>query len=326
MRFMSYLIGSSSSPRYGLVLSEEVLVDLEVLLINELVLDNDLRPENAEDLVKSAFRCKGGYIVERIRFLKPLIDKALKKISSSNIDELRMLGLIRKLDEVKFLPPIPDPSKIIGIGLNYEEYRVMLGYAKPEVPLFFSKPSNTLIGHKDYIVIPRGSKWSGTSSRILFHEYEFAAVIGKRMKRVDRKEVLTYVFGFTLFGDVTAHDIEIIQPGHVLYQQRSKSFDTFSPTGPWIVTVDEIKEKGIDIGNLRILRRRNGVIEGESKTSNMTFKPEEILEFLSEIMTLEPGDIVSFGSPPAGPSEGLQPGDVIEEEVESIGTLINYVK
>lgn len=323
---MSYLLSNSLSPRYGLVISEGFLVDLESLLIYEFVNSLDMSPTNAEDLARSILRCRGGYVVERVQFLKPMIDRALRIISSAGLDEARAAGLIRSLDEVKFLPPVPDPSKVIGIGLNYDEYRVMLGYFKPEVPLFFSKPVNTLVGHKDYIVIPRGGKWPGTSSRILFHEYEFAAVIGKRMKNVDKSKVYDYVFGFTLFGDITAHDIEMIQPGHVVYQQRSKSFDTFSPTGPWVVTVDEIREKGIDVNNLRILRRRNGVVEGESKTSNMTFKPEEILEFLSEIMTLEPGDIVSFGSPPAGPPEGLQPGDVIEEEVESIGVLTNFIK
>ncbi|MCX8186455.1 MAG: fumarylacetoacetate hydrolase family protein [Sulfolobales archaeon] len=326
MRFMSYLFGNSITPHYGIVLTEELLIDLEALLTNEFINDVGMCPADAEDLVRSVFRCRGGYVIERVQLFKPTIDKALKRVSKLSLGELLKEGLVRSLGEVKFLPPVPDPAKIIGIGLNYDEYRVMLGYFKPDVPLFFSKPVNTLIGHKDYIIIPRGGKWPGTSSRILFHEYEFAAVIGKKMRNVDRSRVYDHVFGFTLFGDITAHDIEIIQPGHVIYQQRSKSFDTFSPMGPWIVTMDEIKEKGIDVNNLRILRRRNGVVEGESRTSNMTFKPDEILEFLSEVMTLEPGDVVSFGSPPAGPPEGLQPGDVIEEEVEGIGTLTNFVK
>lgn len=326
MRFMSYLIGSSSRPHFGVVISNNALVDLEALLVDELTSSWDMNPRNAEDLASSVFRCSGGYVIERVQFFKPLIERALRRVSTSSLDEFRAKGLIRSLDDVRFLPPIPDPSKVIGIGLNYEEYRIMLGYFKPEVPLFFSKPVNTLVGHKEYIIIPRGGKWPGTSSRVLFHEYEFAAVIGKRMRNVDRGKVLDYVFGFTLFGDITAHDIEMIQPGHVAYQQRSKSFDTFSPMGPWVVTVDEIKERGIDVNNLRILRRRNGVVEGESRTKNMTFKPEEILEFLSEIMTLEPGDVISFGSPPAGPPEGLQPGDVIEEEVEHIGILTNFIK
>ncbi|MEM0249677.1 MAG: fumarylacetoacetate hydrolase family protein, partial [Desulfurococcaceae archaeon] len=102
--------------------------------------------------------------------------------------------------------------------------------------------------------------------------------------------------------------------------------DTFSPMGPWIVTMDEIREKGINVYNLKMARKRTGIVEGESNTKNMVYKIEEIIEFLSEIMTLEPGDVISLGSPPAGPPQGLQPGDVIEAEIEHIGSLVNYVK
>ena len=109
--------------------------------------------------------------------------------------------------------------------------------------------------------------------------------------------------------------------GFVLYQQRAKAFGNFLLIGPWIITMDEIEENRIDIHKLRILRRNN-VVESESNTKNMTYKTWEILEFLSEIMTLEPGDIISLGSPP----EGLKPGDVIEAEIEYIGVLRNYIK
>ncbi|RLG80241.1 MAG: hypothetical protein DRO13_04195 [Thermoprotei archaeon] len=122
------------------------------------------------------------------------------------------------MNEINFLPPVFNPGKIVGIGLNYEEYRVMLKCPKPEVPLFFFKPTSTLVGHKDYVYIPRGGKWPGTSSKILFHEYELALVIGRRTRNVDRREVHKYVFGFTIFSDITAHDIEMIKPGFVLYQ------------------------------------------------------------------------------------------------------------
>ncbi|MEM4476662.1 MAG: fumarylacetoacetate hydrolase family protein, partial [Desulfurococcaceae archaeon] len=134
------------------------------------------------------------------------------------------------------------------------------------------------------------------------------------------------IFGVTIFSDINAHDIEMMQPGFVLYQQRSKAFNTFSPIGPWIVTMDEFIQRSIDIHNLNILRRRNGLVEGRSNTRNMIYKVWDIVEFLSEIMTLEPGDVISLGSPPAGPPEGLQPGDVIEAELEFVGILRNYVK
>jgi 2-keto-4-pentenoate hydratase/2-oxohepta-3-ene-1,7-dioic acid hydratase in catechol pathway len=142
---------------------------------------------------------------------------------------------------------------------------------------------------------------------------------------VEKNRVFDYIYGFTIFSNITAHDIEMIQPGYVLYQQRAKAFDTFSPMGPWIVAKDEFESKGLDVYNLNILRRSNGKVEGKSNTKNMVYGIEEIIEFLSEIMTLEPGDIKSLGSPPAGPPEGLQPGDVIEAEIEHIGVLTNYV-
>jgi 2-keto-4-pentenoate hydratase/2-oxohepta-3-ene-1,7-dioic acid hydratase in catechol pathway len=325
-RFLTYKLHSDARPRYGVLFSSEYTIDLEKLVTLELMNEYDISPDNASELASAILSPSSRRVVERLKFIRELIDKGLKKYSSLRIEELKELGLVQSLNELKFLPPIFDPGKIIGIGQNYEEYRLMLKYPKPEVPLFFFKPASTLIGHRDYVIIPRGGRWPGTMSRIVFHEYELALVIGRRARFIDKSKALDYVFGFTIFSDITAHDIEMIQPGYVLYQQRAKAFDTFSPMGPWIVTVDEFTRNGIDPHNLKILRRRNSVVEGESNTRNMTFKIGEILEFLSEIMTLEPGDIISLGSPPAGPLEGLQPGDTIEAEIEYIGTLVNYVK
>lgn len=250
------------------------------------------------------------------------LNEASKVLSyaDKNVDRLRNEGIIHVLDDVKLEPPVPRPPKLIGIGLNFEEYRVKLRYEKPEVPLFFLKPPSTVIGHEDAVLIPRGSL-PGTSSNVLFHEFELGVVMGRKARRVPKEEAYNYVFGYTIFNDITAHDIEMIQPGHVLYQQRCKAFDTFSPIGPWIVLPDEIK----DPNGLYIARKRNGRLEGESNTKNMLFKVNEVIEFLSEIMTLEPGDIIGMGSPPTGPDEGLQPGDIIETIIEDIGTLRNYV-
>lgn len=258
--------------------------------------------------------------------LSQFIDEVTREYAKSDLEYLVNAEIAFGLNEIKYLPVIPNPPKIIGIGLNYEEYRVMLKYPKPDVPLFFFKPNNTLLGHEDYVVIPRGGRWPGTSSKCLFHEFEMAIVIGRRAKDITKEEAPRHVFGVTIFSDITAHDIEMVQPGFVLYQQRSKAFNTFSPMGPWIVTMNEFIQKSVDIHNLNILRRRNGLIEGKSNTKNMIYKAWDIVEFLSEIMTLEPGDIISLGSPPAGPPEGLQPGDVIEAELEFVGVLRNYVK
>ncbi|MEM1620247.1 MAG: fumarylacetoacetate hydrolase family protein [Fervidicoccaceae archaeon] len=325
MRLVTYMVWPSLEPRYGLLAGEGKIVDLQKLLEVVLVEKYDFTRENSRSFVRSVFDGGSRFVIQRISFLRELINNAVKGLNIDD-EELVKEGLIKYVDEVKFLPPVFDPPKVIGIGQNFEEYRIMLKYPKPEVPLFFFKPSNTLIGHKDVVIIPRGGKWPGTASRIVFHEYELAIIIGKRAKNVEKEKAFNYVYGFTIFSDITAHDIEMIQPGFVLYQQRAKAFDTFSPMGPWIVTMDEIREKGVNIYNLKMARKRNGVVEGESNTKNMVYKIEEIIEFLSEIMTLEPGDVISLGSPPAGPPQGLQPGDVIEAEIEHIGSLVNYVK
>ena len=293
MHIVTFLYRKPFPPRYGILLSNDKIVDLQELLRLFFVEEYDMTLENAYTLTESLFSTRSRNALQRILAFRDIIEKALSKLCPKN--SCYDSKIVRDVNEIRFLPPVYDPSKIIGIGLNYEEYHLMLRYPKPEVPLFFFKPVNTLIGHREKVVIPRGGKWPGTFSKIVFHEYELAVIIGKRAKFIDKSNALDYVYGFTIFSDITAHDIEMIQPGYVLYQQRAKAFDTFSPMGPWIVTKDELISKGIDIYNLKIMRRRNGVIEGESNTKNMIFKIEEILEFLSEIMTLEPGDVISLG-------------------------------
>lgn len=231
-----------------------------------------------------------------------------------------VLGAVFPLSRVKLKAPIPRPGKMVCVGLNYEDYRKMLGIERSDYPMFFFKPSSTVIGPDEPIVIPRG-KFPCTYSDCLWLEWEFTVVIGKRAKKVSKEKALDHVFGFTIFDDITAHDIEMMGPGKTFYQQRCKPFDTFSPMGPWIVTKDQMP----DIRNLKMIRKRNGKVECESSTKYMIHGVPEIIEFLSEMMTLEPGDIIPTASPPAGPKEGLQPGDVIEAHIEGIGTLRNPV-
>ncbi len=325
MRIIAFL-DPSLSFRIGVLWKDRYVLDLEKALARYFHEELDMKPPRAFELAGSLLASDMVKFIERWPLLRDSVNNALRRLESIEPDNLMRERIVYGINEIRFLPVVPNPPKIVGIGLNYEEYRVMLKYPKPEVPLFFFKPSNTLIGHEDYIIIPRGGKWKGTRSNVLFHEYEMAIIIGRRAKFVDKEEAHEYIFGVTIFSDITAHDIEMVKPGFVLYQQRAKAFDTFSPVGPWIVTMDEIKGAGIDIHNLRIVRRRNGVVEGESNTRNMIYSAWEIVEFLSEIMTLEPGDIISLGSPPAGPPEGLQPSDIIEAEIEFIGVLRNYVK
>jgi len=218
-------------------------------------------------------------------------------------------GAVFKLDDVKLRAPILDPPKIVCTGLNYEDYRAILGLEYLPVPQIFLKAPSSVIGHLEPIVIPEGY---GT----VFHEYEFSCVIGKKCKDVPKDDAHNVIFGYTILNDVTAHDIELITRE---YQQWAKSFDTFAPMGPWIVTSEEMPK---NLYNLKILRRRNGKVEFESNTKNMRFHFDDIISFASTFWTLEPGTIVTTASPPAGP---IEPGDVIEAEVEGVGVLRNPV-
>lgn len=325
MRLITYTDGVEPV-KIGILWRDKYVLDLRKALTHYLVSEEYIDYKDAYELSYDFVVSDVVKFIKRWNIIKDITQKVINAYSKSDTNYLIKEGVIKSINEIEFHPVVPNPSKVVGIGLNYEEYRVMLKYPKPEVPLFFFKPVNTLIGHNKHVVIPKGGKWPGTSSKCLFHEFEMAVIIGKKARFIEKNEALKYVFGVTIFSDITAHDIEMIKPGFVLYQQRAKAFDTFSPIGPWIVTMDEILNEGVDIHNLRILRRRNGKVENESNTRNMMYKTWEVLEFLSEVMTLEPGDIVSLGSPPTGPEEGLQPGDIIEAEVEYIGVLRNYVK
>jgi len=215
---------------------------------------------------------------------------------------------IHKLSDVKILPPIENPSKIICTGLNFEDYRKILGLEYLPVPQIFLKAPSAIIGHMDPIKIPL--KYGE-----VYHEWEMACIIGKRCRNLSEEEADKHIFGYTIFNDITAHNIELLSRE---LQQWAKSIDTFAPIGPVIVTRDELKSTS----NLRMVRRRNGIVECESNTNQMRFSFRDIIAFVSSFITLEVGDIITAGSPPAGP---IYPGDIIEAEIEGIGVLVNPV-
>ncbi len=237
------------------------------------------------------------------------LEAARKTLDFLRREKYSVEGAVFNLEDVKFKAPIPDPPKIVCTGLNYEDYRAILGLEYLPVPQIFLKAPSSIIGHLEPIVIPEGY---GS----VFHEYEFSCVIGKRCKDVPKEEVHDFIFGYTILNDITAHDIELMTRE---YQQWAKSFDTFAPMGPWIVTPQEMPK---NLYNLKILRRRNRKVEFESNTKNMRFHFDDIISFASTFWTLEPGTIVTTASPPAGP---IEPGDVIEAEVEGVGVLRNPV-
>jgi 2-keto-4-pentenoate hydratase/2-oxohepta-3-ene-1,7-dioic acid hydratase in catechol pathway len=202
------------------------------------------------------------------------------------------------------------PSKIVCTGTNYEDYRRIIGIPFSPVPLVFLKSPSAVIGHEEIVYLPTGYG-------IFYHEWEFSCVISKRCKKVPREKVHEVIFGYTIVDDITARSLEATNRE---FQPWGKNIDTFAPMGPWIVTPDEMPK---DIYHLKTLRRLNGKVECEPNTSNMRFGFGEIIEFVTNFWTLEPGDVVTTATPPAGP---FQPGDVIEAEIEGIGVLRNPVE
>jgi 2-keto-4-pentenoate hydratase/2-oxohepta-3-ene-1,7-dioic acid hydratase in catechol pathway len=210
-----------------------------------------------------------------------------------------------KFKEVKLLAPCL-PSKIVAVGLNYSDHAKELNMAVPSEPVLFIKPGTSVVGPGDNIVYP-------ASSKQLDYEAEIAAVIRKTCRRVSVENALEYILGYTCFNDITARDLQN-KDGQ---WTRAKSFDTFSPIGPWIVS-------GLDTANLKIELKLNGQLKQDSSTANLIFKIPMLISFISHIMTLLPGDVVTTGTPPGvGP---MNAGDTVEVTVEGIGTLKNIIK
>lgn len=210
-------------------------------------------------------------------------------------------------DGARLLAPIPNPSKIVCMGLNFEDYRQVLGLEYLAVPQLFLKAPSAIIGPDQAVEIPEGY---GT----VFHEFEIGAVIGRRLRGGGPADVHRAIFGYTIFNDMVFHDLELLTRE---YQQWAKNCDTFAPMGPWVVPAAEVP-----IHNARMVRRRNGRAEATSSTAAMRHGFAELIAFVATFMTLEPGDVVTSASPPAGP---CGPGDVIEVEVEGIGVLRNRI-
>lgn len=210
------------------------------------------------------------------------------------------------LRDLEILPPT-EPGKIICIGLNYIDHARELSMPLPKNPLIFLKPPSAILGHNGKIQYPE------QSDRVDY-EGELAVVIGKQCRNVNRSDAGEVIMGYTCFNDVTARDLQK-EDGQ---WTRSKSFDTFAPFGPFITDPE------LDVSDLFIRTRVNGKIRQDSMTSNLIFKVPQLIEFISHIMTLEPGDIISTGTPP-GVGE-LQKGDEVEVEIEKIGILKNHVE
>lgn len=224
-------------------------------------------------------------------------------------------GEVARLEEVRLLAPIPRPPKLICVGLNYRDHAAESGLEIPDVPTIFSKFATAVIGPGEPIVLPRASTKPD-------YEAEFAFVIGRGGRHIPGEQWRDHVFGYTCFNDVSARDFQMATTQWVI----GKSFDTFAPMGPWLVTADEIP----DPHALDIRLTLSGEVMQSSNTRHLIFKIPELIEHLSAVFTLEPGDVISTGTA-AGvgvarkPPRFLRPGDSVTVDIQGIGQLHNPV-
>jgi 2-keto-4-pentenoate hydratase/2-oxohepta-3-ene-1,7-dioic acid hydratase in catechol pathway len=220
------------------------------------------------------------------------------------------------IEEVAISPPVPSPPKIICLGLNYRDHAKEAKAKIPKEPVIFMKPRTAVIGSEQPIILPSFVKQ-------LDYEAELAMVIGRRGKDISVSDAKDYIFGYTAFNDVSARDIQFKDKQWT----RGKSFDTFAPMGPCITTANQIR----NLNDLCICTRVNGELRQNSSTKNMVLAVYEVVHYLSLVMTLEPGDVIATGTP-AGVGVFMKPepkflssGDVVEIEIEGIGTLRNRI-
>jgi 2-keto-4-pentenoate hydratase/2-oxohepta-3-ene-1,7-dioic acid hydratase in catechol pathway len=220
------------------------------------------------------------------------------------------------LAECRLHAPITDMSKFICLGLNYADHAKEGGHQVPDYPALFLRTSSSLIGHGEPMIVP-------SCSERLDYEAELVIAIGKRCRHVAEKDALSVIFGYTAFNDGSVRD----------YQRRTaqwtpgKNFDGTGPLGPWVVTADELPPGAAGIG---IRSRLNGTVMQSSNTSKMIFSVPRTIAILSEVMTLEPGDLIATGTPEGvgharKPPVWMRPGDEISIEIDGIGTLTNPV-
>ena len=235
-------------------------------------------------------------------------------VSSHHQSAERAAVVAHPVAEIEFLPAVY-PSKILAIGRNYADHAAEGGADLPQSPLIFAKLASALNAHQSPIELP-------TITDKIDWEAELAIVIGRRAKRVRREDAFDYVFGYTLMNDVTAR---AIQKGDGQWT-RGKGLDTFAPLGPFITTRDEIA----DVHNLTIEGLLNGQVMQASNTGKMIFDIPFLVSYISEGITLEPGDVISSGTPEGvgafrNPPVWLKPGDVCEVRIEQLGVLRNPV-
>jgi 2-keto-4-pentenoate hydratase/2-oxohepta-3-ene-1,7-dioic acid hydratase in catechol pathway len=234
-----------------------------------------------------------------------VVDEMVYRVEGAPWEMEQPGSVVAAVDRVQLLAPC-QPTKIVAVGLNYRAHAAESGHQVPAEPVIFLKPPTAVIGPGAAIIYPEHV------SEHVDYEAELAVVIGRRARHVHRDEAPAYVWGYTCANDVTARDLQQ-RDGQ---WTRSKSCDTFCPLGPWIVP-------DLDVSDLAISSRVNGVLRQNARTAEMIFRVDELIAFITAVMTLVPGDVILTGTP-AGIAP-LQPGDRVTVEIEGIGSLSNHI-
>jgi len=295
VRFVSFVV-ANQPPRFGVLLTDELVLDCyEAAEV----------PQPAEYLewFDEAGASHGA--------ARQLAEQASKDPAKRR--ELEACGAAIPLADVQLLAPVPRPGKVLCIGLNYRDHAEESKMAIPEAPLIFSKFPTSVCGPEHPVLLAAGSTE-------VDYEAEFGVVIGRTATRVAVEDAMDAVLGYTNVNDVSARDFQFADG----QWQRGKSCDTFAPSGPWLVSRDAIA----DPHKLRISFRLNGKTLQDSNTDQLIFGVPQLVSYISESITLEPGDLIATGTPPGvgfarKPPIYLQDGDRMEVEVEGLGVLHN---
>ena len=239
-----------------------------------------------------------------------MADTDLKQVIAGErrLESVRIADAKLKETEIALLPCVPEGGKIICVGLNYKKHADEAGLPVPQTPILFNKFANALAAHGEVVTL-------SAAATQYDYEAELGVVIGKRAKNVSREQALHHVFGYCNVNDLSARDLQ----NRTSQWMLGKIMDGFCPTGPYLVTADEVG----DPNELSIGLTRNGEAKQNSNTRDMIFRVDEIIAYVSRYMTLEPGDLLLTGTPEGvGP---MRPGDEVSITVEGLGTLTNSV-
>jgi 2-keto-4-pentenoate hydratase/2-oxohepta-3-ene-1,7-dioic acid hydratase in catechol pathway len=241
--------------------------------------------------------------------------EAAQRADEKTVEQWKRAGKVHGIDDAILTAAVPRPGKLLCIGLNYRDHAIESNLPIPESPIMFSKFSTSIVGPEEAVTIPRRSEQ-------VDYEAELAVVIGRVARQVPKAKAYDYVFGYCCLNDVSARDFQFADKQWV----RGKSCDTFAPIGPYVATVDEIPNPQ----NLSIKLRLNGETMQDSRTDQLIFGVPELIAFITESITLEPGDVIATGTPHGvgfarKPPVFLKPGDRMEVEIEGLGVLANPV-